>query len=129
MRVRGSWVYFAVLIIVIGVIVIGLYIFRTYYSGSIQTHEENVEVSIRIESKKMFPDTIRVAQGSNVTLKITSDVDAILHIHGAYNIEINLTADRISNVTFKAVYPGRAIIALHLDHDEIEVGVLEVIPR
>lgn len=129
MGVRGNWIYFAVLIVVIGVIIIGLYVFRSYYSSSIQAGEENIDVSIRIQGKKMFPDTLRVTQGSNVTLKITSDVEAVLHIHGAYNIEISLTPNRISNATFKAIYPGRHIIALHIDHDELEVGALEVIPR
>jgi len=127
-KVRTS-TFLIVIPIIIIIIIIGAYlIYNTYL---IQTPAPGeVFVDVTIEGGKMTPSVIKVIQGSNVTLRIVSkDVEGVFHIHGGYNLEVKITKNTPAVISFKAAYPGRATIALHLDEKELELGVLEVTPR
>jgi hypothetical protein len=71
-------------------------------------------------------DVIRVRQGDVVTVQVTSDRNDELHVHG-YDLHARLSADTPAPLRFTADRSGRFAIELH--KAQVEVGVLEVLPR
>jgi hypothetical protein len=72
------------------------------------------------------PALIRVWQGTPVTLRIRSDRDDQLHLHG-YDLSLELHAGKTGELRFTADRSGRFEYELHTKH--VELGVLEVLPR
>ncbi|OGE09910.1 hypothetical protein A3A60_04940 [Candidatus Curtissbacteria bacterium RIFCSPLOWO2_01_FULL_42_26] len=81
-----------------------------------------------VEGKKLVsgPQTINVTEGDNITIKITSDQEEELHIHG-YDNSVDLQKDIPAQLSFTANITGRFIY--ELEKSETEIGVLEVLPK
>lgn len=72
------------------------------------------------------PEVMEVAQGSRVTLEVTSDHTDELHVHG-YDLARALPAGETVSLSFPADTSGRFTIELHGAHQEL--SVLQVQPR
>ncbi len=72
------------------------------------------------------PDVIRVAQGTQVTIRIRSDRADELHLHG-YDLHVRFGANQPAELAFTANRSGRFEYELHGSHAEI--GALEVRPE
>ena len=73
---------------------------------------EEVEIAVSLRDKQLAPRTIRVGQGDTVTLKIESDAQGSLHLHG-YDIEQEVTPGEVTDFVFVADAAGRYRIAFH----------------
>jgi hypothetical protein len=65
----------------------------------------------------------KVKQGSQVTLRVTSDVSDEIHVHG-YDLKLDLTAGQSSDLTFLAKIPG--VFEVELEQRGKKVLELEV---
>ena len=72
------------------------------------------------------PRLIQLQQGEAVALKVTSDRNDELHLHG-YDLHAHLQAHTPATLSFKADRSGRFEYELH--QAQVELGVLEVQPR
>lgn len=84
------------------------------------------EYVVRHGQRVSGAETIRVNQGSTVTLVFTSDHADELHLHG-YDRTLKLAAKVPAELTFVAEHSGRFEFELH--HQHRSLGVLEVLPR
>ena len=88
--------------------------------------EEEEQVALAINGNTMSPDQVRVTEGQQVTLQITSDHPIEVHVHG-YDLEEEVRPGEPVELMFEAKTPGRFPIE---DHDtEAELGTLLVQPR
>lgn len=87
-------------------------------------------IEIRQGRRVAGPEVIRVTQGQEVRLRLTSDQDAEVHLHG-YDVVIHLRAGTPREWTFLAGHSGRFEFELHGKvHGAHEaLGVIEVQPR
>jgi heme/copper-type cytochrome/quinol oxidase subunit 2 len=69
---------------------------------------------------------LKVQQGEDVTLHITSDTADEFHLHG-YNLLVQLRPHQTATVHFVAKLAGRFTYELH--KSDLELGALEVYPR
>jgi hypothetical protein len=74
----------------------------------------NVEGGVRRE---------KVKQGSQVTLRVTSDVTDEIHVHG-YDLKVDVTAGQSADLTFLAKIPG--VFEVELERAGKKVLELEV---
>ena len=72
------------------------------------------------------PSTLALTQGDLVVLRVRSDRDDELHVHG-YDLSLALSANQTGSLAFQADRSGRFDIELHQGGGEI--GALEVQPR
>ena len=72
------------------------------------------------------PAVISVAQGTPVTLRITTDHADELHLHG-YDLTLKLPKGQAAELSFVADRSGRFEYELH--HAHLDLGALEVQPR
>lgn len=72
------------------------------------------------------PQTITVNDGDNVTIKITSDKEEELHLHG-YDKMVDLAPNVPAELNFDATITGR--FEYELEHSSTQIGVLEVLPK
>jgi FtsP/CotA-like multicopper oxidase with cupredoxin domain len=72
------------------------------------------------------PAVIKLTQGDRVTLRVASDSDDELHVHG-YDLHLNLIAGQPSQLSFTADHSGRFEYELHQAHTDL--GAFEVYPR
>jgi hypothetical protein len=72
------------------------------------------------------PQVIRLRQGDEILLRITSDTSDEFHLHG-YNRELQLKAGEPATLQIHADLAGRFGYELH--HMPTELGALEVLPR
>jgi plastocyanin len=81
-----------------------------------------------IQGKKLVsgPATIKVNQGDEVTIKITSDETEEFHVH-AYDNSVELEPGKQATLTFKANLSGR--FPFELENSKTEIGALEVQPK
>ena len=81
-----------------------------------------------IKNKKLVSgsDTLKVIEGNQVTINITSDGDEELHLHG-YDKSIDLEANKPAKLEFNANLTGR--FPFELEKSKIELGALEVQPK
>jgi hypothetical protein len=84
------------------------------------------ELQIRSGRLVSGPTVIKVAQGDEVTLQISSDVADELHLHG-YDLHLKIPAGEPAILKFNADRSGRFPYELHHAHSDI--GALEVYPR
>lgn len=72
------------------------------------------------------PESFRVRQGEQVTLRIESNANDELHLHG-YDLKLAIKAGEPATLQFAASRSGRFGIELHKHHTEL--GALEVYPQ
>lgn len=72
------------------------------------------------------PADIQVREGENVTLKLTSDQNDELHLHG-YDLHLSLRAGVPAALAFQAAHSGHFDFELH--HAHTVLGSLEVLPK
>jgi Cupredoxin-like domain len=83
-------------------------------------------IDLSVEDGAMTPEEIEVGEGDRVRLRITSDEQMGIHLHG-YDIEREVTPGEPATLSFEADLTGRFEIE---DHESEEVlGVLIVQPR
>ena len=83
-------------------------------------------IDLAVEDGAMTPEEIEVGEGDRVRLRVTSDEQMEIHLHG-YDIEREVTPGEPATLSFEADLTGRFEIE---DHDSEEVlGVLIVQPR
>ena len=77
------------------------------------------ELNINFKNMELIPNNINIKENSELNLNITSDIKGKLHIHG-YNIEGEISKNKISNITIKLNATGNFPIAFHPEssHDE-----------
>lgn len=83
---------------------------------------------IVIQNKKIVsgPTTIKVNQGEDITIKITSDEAEEFHVH-AYDESVELELNKQAMLTFNAKLSGR--FPFELEKSKTELGALEVQPK
>lgn len=91
---------------------------------TIKTH--SYEMVIEHGTKRSGPDVMQVAQGDEVSLKISSDHADELHVHG-YDLHASVKPGAPTVLSFRADRSGRFTMELH--HSNVELGALEVQPR
>jgi len=81
-----------------------------------------------IENKKIVsgPETIKVMEGDEITIKITADEAEEFHVH-AYDNSVELEPNTQVALTFTANLTGR--FPFELEESKTEIGVLEVLPQ
>lgn len=81
-----------------------------------------------INGKKLTsgPETIKVNQGDEVTIKIISDETEEFHVH-AYDNSVELEPGKQATLTFTAKMSGR--FPFELESSKTEIGALEVQPK
>jgi FtsP/CotA-like multicopper oxidase with cupredoxin domain len=86
------------------------------------------EVELVVKSGKLVSGepVIKVREGDEVTLRITSDKADEVHMHG-YDRHAHIKANGTATITLKADRTGRFPFELHKSH--LELGTLEVYPR
>ena len=72
------------------------------------------------------PATLRVRQGEQVMLRIESNANDELHVHG-YDLKLSVRAGEPATLEFGASRSGRFGLELHNRHAEL--GALEVYPQ
>ena len=72
------------------------------------------------------PAALQVRQGEQVTLRIESNANDELHLHG-YELKLRIKAGEPATLEFAASRSGRFGIELHKRHTEL--GALEVYPQ
>lgn len=84
--------------------------------------------NLQIKDKKLVvgTETITVKEGNLITLKITSDQDGELHLHG-YDQSVNLQKDKTVELSFKANLTGH--FGYELEESKTEIGAIEVQPQ
>jgi len=81
---------------------------------------------ISIEGGEMRPADISVNENDNVTLRVDSDKQMELHLHG-YDVEREVGSGEKAKLRFEADITGRFEIEDH--ESEKELGTLQVRPR
>ena len=83
-------------------------------------------IDLAVEDGAMTPEEIEVGEGDRVRLRVTSDEQMEIHLHG-YDIEREVAPGGPATLSFEADLTGRFEIE---DHESEEVlGVLIVQPR
>lgn len=81
-----------------------------------------------VRDRKLFssPDLLKVTQGDQVSIRITSNTAEELHLHG-YDKMVEIPANQTSQLDFVADKTGR--FPYELEREGIEIGNLEVDPK
>ncbi len=97
-------------------------------TSSAQTNSQVKTFDLVVKNKKLVsgPDTLKVTQGDQVSINITSDEPEELHLHG-YDKSVPLEASKAAQLTFTANLTGR--FPYELEHSKTEIGALEVQPK
>jgi plastocyanin len=85
-----------------------------------------VEIEVHHGRLVAGPAVIKLKQGDKVTLRVASDSNDELHVHG-YDLQLNLIAGQPAQLSFTADHSGRFEYELH--HAHTELGAFEVYPR
>ncbi len=113
---------------VVGVVLVaiaGFYMMSS--SGGAVTAPTTKEFSLRVAQKALAegPRTLTVRQGDTVVIRITSDEEEELHMHG-YDRSVDLTPGIEATLTFVADASGRFVY--ELEKSKTVLGALEVLP-
>ena len=89
-----------------------------------------VQRSANLSGDHLTPQSIDVCKGQQVTLEVTTERAATIHLHG-YDVEapeVEVQPGDTATFKFKATRPGQFIIELHTPNNgpEIQVGLLTV---
>jgi plastocyanin len=85
-----------------------------------------VDIVVHHGKRVSGPAVVKVQQGDEVTLHITSDAADEFHLHG-YNLLVHLAPNRTATLHFAAKLAGRFTFELH--KADVELGAVEVYPR
>ncbi|HEY0800591.1 MAG TPA: hypothetical protein VGD54_07085 [Steroidobacteraceae bacterium] len=90
--------------------------------------EGGTTVELKVHHGRLVagPAVIKIKQGDQVTLRVTSDSNDELHVHG-YDLHLNLIAGQPAQLSFTADHSGRFEYELHHAHSDL--GAFEVYPR
>jgi hypothetical protein len=88
--------------------------------------EKAFDFVVRDGKRISGPEALKVRQGEQVTLRIESNANDELHLHG-YEIKLRIKAGEPAILEFAASRSGRFGIELHKRHTEL--GALEVYPQ
>jgi plastocyanin len=94
--------------------------------GGDAAHAHVVDIVVKQGKRVSGPAVIKVQQGDEVTLHITSDAADEFHLHG-YNLLVHLAPNRTATLHFLAKLAGRFTFELH--KADVELGAIEVYPR
>jgi len=123
--------------------VIFLLTFLSYACSENNEEFTKIKFDLTFENMELIPNKINIKENSELNLNITSDINGKLHIHG-YNIEGEISKNKISNITIKLNATGNFPIAFHPEsnhddhqhhetekttHEETSVGNLIVRPK
>jgi hypothetical protein len=91
---------------------------------------EEIDVTISAGGD-MAPADPAVCRGDEVTLRITSDTEAVFHVHGFDETELpatSLPAGETVEVTFTAVRSGQFPVEIHTDENPqgISTGLITI---
>ena len=100
----------------------------TVVDGPVASQTSANAYELVIQSKKLIsgPETIKVNQDDEVTIKITSDETEEFHVH-AYDNSVELEPGKQATLTFTASLSGR--FPFELENSKTEIGALEVQPK
>ena len=90
--------------------------------------EQWITVELTVHRGRLVagPAVTKIKQGDHVTLRVTSDSNDELHLHG-YDLHLNLIAGQPAQLSFTADHSGRFEYELHHAHSDL--GAFEVYPR
>ena len=109
----------AAVVVVVFIVAGGVLINATRSHGG-----QNVTIDLSVTGgKKMTPDNPTAHQNDKVTIKVTSDTDGELHLHG-YDIPIEVKAGETVSHTFTADKTGNFLI--EWESTSTELGQLVV---
>ena len=94
--------------------------------GSITESKNTFNLVIKEKKVISGPTTIKINQGDEVTIKITSDEAEEFHVH-AYDNSVELEPNKQATLTFTANLSGR--FPFELENSKTEIGALEVQPK
>jgi len=81
---------------------------------------------VRQGRRESGPAVVVLQAGDEVELRVTSDHDDELHLHG-YDLSMPLRAGQTGSLRFRAGHSGRFELELH--HHHLELAALEVRPQ
>lgn len=87
---------------------------------------KSFELEIKNRVLVAGPETLKVTEGDDVVIKITSDEDDEFHLHG-YDRSVDLQKGQAAEVSFLANLTGRFVY--ELEKSQTEIGALEVSPK
>lgn len=93
------------------------------------TPQDNIKsFELIIKNKKIVngQETIKVTQGDDVMIRITSDEPEELHLHG-YDFSVELEKDTPVELKFNANLSGR--FPFELENSKVDLGAIEVSPK
>lgn len=90
------------------------------------TQPDTFELVIKGKKLVSGPDPIKVNQGDEVTIRITSDEAEEFHVH-AYDNSVELEPGKQATLAFTAKLSGR--FPFELENSKTEIGALEVQPK
>lgn len=95
-------------------------------SSPTQSNTKIFELFVKNRKLVSGPETLKVNEGDDVTIRITADEDEELHLHG-YDKSVDLTKNQPADLNFTASLTGR--FPYELEKSKTEIGTLEVQPR
>jgi hypothetical protein len=89
---------------------------------------EAVTLELTIADRTLGPANPSVCRDQEVTLRVTTDEAAVLHIHGYEALATEIAPEDGTDVTFRAERSGQFPIELHPSEDPrgVEIGILTV---
>lgn len=87
---------------------------------------KNFEISFKNKKVSVQSNVLQVNEGDRVVIKVSSDEDEELHLHG-YDLSVELSKDQPRELSFIASHSGRFGLELH--HNELEIATVEVMPK
>ena len=132
MKNRNFW-----LVIAAGVVLVGLFYYLQPRSENKSQNSTN-QTEGQKDSTKTFewaiqgrelvsgPETLKVTEGEEVSLKATADEADELHLHG-YDVVVDLVPGETVELKVKTDKTGRFVI--ELEEAKVDLGALEVMPK
>ena len=93
---------------------------------STQPNTKSFELEIKNKMLVAGSETLKVTEGDNVVIKITSDEDEEFHLHG-YDKIVDLQKGQPAQLSFLANLTGRFVY--ELEKSQTDIGAIEVSPK
>ena len=88
--------------------------------------EKSFDIVVKDGKLASGPESMKVSVGDQVTLRIQSNANDELHVHG-YDLKLRIKAGELAMLQFAATRSGRFELELHRKHSA--AGALEVYPK
>ncbi len=125
-----------IIYLILGAVILGglFFLFKpkpqvsvTQETTSTSSPQSNVfELVIKEQKVTSGPNIIKVNQGEEITIKVTSDEEEEFHIHG-YDEFVDLKPNQLTELKFTTNLSGRFVF--ELEYSKTEIGALEVQPK